>query len=291
MFQTIASLMLFGALSPLGASPHSTAVSTFEVTPPAIQSRLHVSEEFSASGAIAMDLLTGRELFALDADQPRPMGSLAKLMTAIIILENHDLSELITVPRGVESVGGSTIGLRPGDRYTVRDLLSAALVASANDAAYSLAIEHSDTVALFAEEMNVRARALGLVHTKFANPIGFDSPEQVATPRELAWLSMFALKQDFIRTMTSRGSVTIADQSGERRATLYNTNKLLSSHPNEFFGLKTGTTDAAGECLISLAYMRGRPYLFVILKSSDRYEDALDLLRSLTGENAQQIHG
>jgi len=282
MFQTIASLMLFGALSPLGVlTPNDSPTSLFEVTPPAIDARLRVGDAFSASGAIAIDVLTGKELFALDADEPRPMGSLAKLMTAIIILENHTLSDLVTIPRGVHDVGGNVAELNPGDRYTIRDLLSVMIVASANDAAHALAIEHSDSIALFAEEMNERARSLGLKKTFFTNPVGFDSPTQVSTPRELAWLSMYALKQDFIRTQAARKSVAITDQSGEHSATLYSTNRLLSSHPDDFFGLKTGTTDAAGQCLISLVYTGGRPYLFVILKSSDRYQDALELFASL----------
>lgn len=229
-----------------------------------------------------MDMLTGKELFAVGADNPRPMGSLAKLMTAIIILENHNLSDLVTVPRSVEGIGGTVAGLRPGDRYTVKDLLAAALVSSANDAAHTLAVEHSDSIALFAEKMNARAKALGLTKTHFADPVGFDSPGQVSTPRELAWLAMYALKNDVIRTMASKGSVTIIDQSGDRKVVLYNTNRLLSSHPDQFFGLKTGTTDAAGQCLISLSYTNGRPYLFVVLKSSDRYEDTLKLFQSLS---------
>jgi len=279
--------LLFGALSPLGVPSHDKVpTSLLEVTPPSVNARLRVGDAFSASGAIAIDVFTGKELFALDADEPRPMGSLAKLMTAIIIIESHNLSDIVTVPRGVLDVSGNVIGLRPGDRYTVRDLLSAMMVASANDAAHTLAIEHSDSIALFAEEMNIRAQALGLKKTFFTNPVGFDSPMQVSTPRELAWLSMYALKQDFIRSQASRTSATITDQSGEHSVTLYNTNKLLSSHPEEFFGLKTGTTEAAGQCLISLAYTNGRPYLFVILKSSDRYQDALELFASLAQEKS-----
>lgn len=282
MFGAIASLILFGTLSPLSVLLKAEEGGLLAVTPPAISSRLKISSSFSASGAIVVDMLTGKELFAVDADAPRQMASLAKLMTVIIILEKHDLSEIVTVPRSVLEVSGNVIGLQPGDRYTIRDLLAASLVASANDAAHVLAIEHSDSLELFAEEMNARALALGLSKTSFTNPVGFDSPGQLSTPRELAWLSMYALKNDFIRSLASRGSVTIHDQVGGEQIVLYNTNRLISSHPAQFFGLKTGTTDAAGECLISLTYNHGRPYLFVILKSSDRYEDTLQLFDSLS---------
>ena len=282
MFGAIASLMLFGTISSLSVPSRTAQGMLLAVTPPAVSSRLQIGSSFSASGAIVVDMLSGKELFAVDADAPRPMASLAKLMTAIVILETHDLSEIVTVPRSVLGVSGNVVGLQPGDRYTVRDLLAASLIASANDAAHVLAIEHSDSVELFAEEMNARALALGLNKTTFTNPVGFDNPDQLSTPRELAWLSMYALKNDFIRSMASRSSVTIHDQAGRGPVTLYNTNRLISSHPEQFFGLKTGTTDAAGECLISLTYNNGRPYLFVVLKSSDRYEDTLQLFDSLS---------
>ncbi len=277
MFRTIASLMLFGALSPAAGTPQDadSDVAALTVTPPSIVSSVSVGTSLSASGVIVVDMLTGQELFGRRADEPRPVGSLAKLMTAIIILEEHDLHDLVTIPRSVENVEGNRAGLRPGDRFTVRDLLAATLVASANDAAHALAVEHSDSTQLFAEEMNKRAVALGLTKTHFTNPIGFDHPDQVSTPRELAWLSMYALKNDVIRSFAGRRGARIVDQSGE------NTNKLLSSHPTRFFGLKTGTTDAAGECLISLTYSEGRPYLFVVLKSADRYQDTLHLFESL----------
>lgn len=287
MFRVLSALLFFGTLSPVhipGEAPSEVAM--LGVSPPPVISSFSVGQSFSASGAIVIDALTGKEVYGLRADEPRAVGSLAKLMTAIVILEHHDLDELVTVPRGVREVVGSVAGLRPGDRHTVRDLLGAALVASANDAAYTLAVEHSDSTELFAEEMNSRARALGLTKTHFTNPIGYDNPGQVSTPRELAWLSMYALKNDVIRSFAGRRSITIADQSGEHEMTLFNTNRLLTSHPTHFFGLKTGTTDAAGQCLISLTYAEGRPYLLIVLKSADRYEDTLRLFELLSDAHA-----
>ena len=287
MFRVISTLLLFGTLSPVHIAGEPTSdIAVLSVTPPPIVSSFSVGTSFSASGAIVVDALTGQEVYGLRADEPRAVGSLAKLMTAIVILEHHDLDELVTVPRSVQGVVGNVAGLRPGDRHAVRDLLSAVLVASANDAAHTLAVEHSDSIELFAEEMNARARSLGLTKTHFMNPIGYDHPEQVSTPRELAWLSMYALKNDVIRSFAGRRSVTIVAQSGEHEMRLFNTNRLLTSHPNQFFGLKTGTTDAAGECLISLTYAEGRPYLLIVLKSSDRYEDTLHLFESLSDAHA-----
>jgi D-alanyl-D-alanine carboxypeptidase len=289
MFRAIASLMLFGVLSPvsplLQKSPNTEIL---HVAAPSSAARLKVAETFTASGAIVVDARSGQEVFGLSADLPRSMGSLTKLMTAIVILENHNMNEVVTVPRSVLEIEGNTIGLRPGERFTIRDLLYSLLIASANDAAHTLAIEHSDDSELFAEEMNKRALALGLQKTHFKNPMGFDSAGQVSTPRELAWLAMYALKNDFIRSTASKRGITIYERTAEREIALANTNRLLSSHPSSFFGLKTGTTDLAGECLISLAYAGGRPYILVVLKSADRYSDTLQLFDSLSQTHKSQ---
>ena len=235
---------------------------------------------------MVIDLLSGKELFSLAPDQPRPIASLAKIMTAIVILEQHAPDEIVTIPAGVEEVEGNRAGLRGGDRYTVRSLLGALLVGSANDAAETLALHHSGSIPHFAEAMNARAQALGLTRTHFDNPVGFDSPKQASTPRELAWLAMFAWKNELVRSLVGKREFTLKERSGKREITVVNTNQLLLSHPASFFGLKTGTTELAGECLISLAYASGRPYIFVILKSANRYSDTLHLLRSLPEKQA-----
>lgn len=286
MFRAIASLMLFGALTPVSTpSTLSSTVSVPEVAAPAPNVHVDVGEQFSASGAIVVDVLSGTELFALDAETVRSMASLAKLMTAIVILENHDLRDVVTVPRSVLSIRGNTAGLLPGERYSVQDLMEAMLIASANDAAHTFAVYHSGSEARFAEEMTERATILGLKRTQFSNATGFDSPYQYSTPRDLAWLSLYALKNDFIRSVTSRKATVIVDRITDRETQLFTTNRLLSSHPKRFQGLKTGTTRGAGECLISLAYHNDRPYLFIVLHSSDRYSDTLQLFHSLSQKN------
>ena len=235
---------------------------------------------------MVLDVLSGKELFALTPDEPRAIASLAKVMTALIILEHHDAHQIVTIPKGAESVEGNIAGLREGERYTIQDLLGGLLVGSANDAAFALAIIHSGSTAQFAEAMNVRARSLGLQRTHFENPMGFDHPRQVSTPRDLGWLTLFAWKNETLRSFVSQKKYTLLEQSEGRSFTLENTNQLLSSHPSSFFGLKTGTTLLAGECLISLAMSHGRPYIFVVLKSSDRYRDTLKLLHSLLSQHA-----
>ncbi len=287
MFRTIVSLFLFGALSPVSVPFQvGTLPGLLDVSPPGTASTLLVGRDFSASGAIVLDLLSAKELYARAADEPRSIASLAKIMTAIVIVEHHKPEEVVTVPMDVSSISGNIAGLQGGEKYSVQDLLGALLVGSANDAAYTLALFHSGTTQDFAKEMNSRAKALGLKRTRFVNPMGFDSAGQESTPRDLAWLAMFAWKNDTLRSFASKREYVLSEKSGARSITLGNTNQLLFSHPGNFFGLKTGTTDLAGECLISLAYTGGRPYIFVVLKSADRYNDTLHLLRSLSQKHA-----
>ena len=286
MFRAISSLLLFGALSPVAPFAQNQEVSDLiTVASPPIESRISVSE-ISASGALVVDVDSGKVIYSYAADLKRPIGSLAKIMTAIVVLEELDLNEVVVIPKSAQKVEGNVIRLLPGERYTVRDLLLVLLVASANDAAHTLAIHHSGDIESFAKVMNERAEVLGLRKTHFDNPIGFYSTNQYSTPRELAWLSMYALKNETLREFVSKRSATIRDLAKEHTITAYNTNRLLSSHPSHFFGLKTGTTDGAGQCLISLAYDRGKPYLLVVLKSADRYEDTLRLFRSISASNA-----
>lgn len=284
MFRTIASLLLFGTISPLSVLPAAEGDTLLlpAVSRPSAIARFTVSENFSASGAIVLDTESGKEVFTIDADNPRSIGSLAKLMTAIVILETHEPDEIVTIPGSVISIQGNVVRLRPGEQYAVDDLLAALLIGSANDAAHTLAIFHSGSTAAFARAMNDRAKVLGLAKTSFENPIGFDGIDQYSTPRDLAWLSLYALKNDTIRSLAKKRSKTIRDSSGEHAITLYNTNQLLTTHPAQFFGLKTGTTDLSGECLISLATVRDREYIIIVVRSADRYQDTLDIFDSLS---------
>jgi D-alanyl-D-alanine carboxypeptidase len=287
MFRAIASLLLYGALSPVALIPQGSSLSPLiQVTSPSPSSPLTLPGTLHASGAIVVDVETGRELFEQAADHPRPIGSLAKLLTAIIVVEQHNLDEIVTVPAGTEVIDGAVVDLYPGERFRVRDLLAALLIASANDAAYTLALHHSGSMEAFAEAMNARARSLGLQQSHFENPMGFDSAGQYSTPRELSWLARSALQHEVLRTLAAERQYIIWEISGKRMVELRTTNQLLLSHPSFFFGLKTGTTDQAGECLISLAITGGRSYLLVILKSSDRYRDTLQLFHSLSQARA-----
>lgn len=283
MFAALTSLLLLGIVPPTAASPLPVralpGVELVSVAPPTrLQARLTMPK-LSASGMILLDMRSGDVLLARNPDERRLIASLTKIMTALLILENHSPKEFVTVPPIAESIHGSTLGLLPGQRFTVGALLKGLLLPSANDVAYTLAIFHARSVGTFVQEMNERAQTLGLKNTHFTNPAGLDNEQQYSTPRDLAWLTAAALKHPDFRTIVGMRTATIFSEDG-KVYDLRNTNELLHYNQN-VFGVKTGTTDAAKECLVILFSSHGRLYLLVLLGSHDRYTDSLYVLQAV----------
>ena len=256
------------------------------VAPPSILSAQALSSVatdggFTASGAIVVDLESGQTVFEHAADVPRPMASLTKLMTALIIVEHHDLTETVAIPSAAEAVEGNVAYLKAGEHFTVGSLLSALLIPSANDAAVALAVYHSGSVGAFAKEMNERARSLGLTHTSFQNAAGLDASMHYSTPQDLAWLAMYVMRIPAIAERMGTAAAQIQSSEGTV-IHLTHTHALLRTDEQEILAGKTGTTDGAGQCLLSIVEARGRTYVAVLLHSRDRYGDMRRVLQSLT---------
>lgn len=286
MYGSLLSVLLMGIVPVWGltAQDHD-GVRQMTVAAPALLSRsgtgfLTLTRRLSASGIIITDLDSGQALFERSADTLRPMASLTKLMTALIITEHHDLGEVVTIPGDIEDVSGTVAHLPPGDQMSVGDLLSALLIDSGNDAAVTLARFHSGSLSAFVQEMNVRARSLGMKSTVYANPTGLDAPTQKTSPRELAWLTMYVMRIPFITERMSMRGLSLTTKKGK---TLYltHTHALLHADTAVKAG-KTGTTDAAGECLLSIVNAHDRRYAVVLLRSADRYADMRIVLDTLT---------
>lgn len=237
-----------------------------------------IGRGMTASGVLVVDLQSAQPLYGRNVDKRRSVASLAKLMTAVLVVENHSLDEVVTVPKAATVLDGERY-LTAGDTFTVGDLLSALLISSSNDAAYTLAAFDSGSIPVFAEKMNQRARALGLQDTSFENPIGFDNENQWSTPRDIAWLAAFALRFPEIRARMSMSDAKIVSQEG-RTVALSNTHAFLHKHTAVVAG-KTGTTVGAGECLVSVVQEHGREFLVVLLNSAARYVDMQVVLRAL----------
>lgn len=245
------------------------------IVPPAEE--MVVDSRLSASGVIVLDRLSGQAVYGKQDRIRRPMASITKLMTALVVAENHDLSEIVTIPTAAESVPGNKAYLKAGEKFTVGDLLSALLIASANDAAYALAVYHSGSTDDFVAEMNARALELGLKDTSYANPAGLDDELQYSTPRDIAWLTNHVLGIEPIAQRMRRKWDRIDSLEGTE-ISLSHTHELIQSGGGEVIAGKTGTTNAAHECLVSVFTYEGREYIMVLLHSDNRYRDTRVLL-------------
>lgn len=284
MYSAVLSVLLMGMIPALRVPPSQqfSALALPVASPSPFQAQLLGSDlgrQVSASGVLVIDVQSGQQIYGRSDRTRRPIGSLTKLMTALIIAENHALNETVEIPAEAVSIEGQKAHLQPGSHFTVGNLLSALLIPSANDAAVSLAIFHSGSVEAFVQQMNARAHMLGLRDTSYANPAGLDHRDQWSTARDTAMLAAFALRVPVLRDRLSTPKATIRSIEGEE-ISLIHTHELLDPGGKILAG-KTGTTPAAKQCLLSLVREKDREYLVVLLGSSERYADMNALLRTL----------
>ncbi len=234
-----------------------------------------------ADAYIVVEPATGEVLAQRAPDRGLPMASTTKIMTALIVLESADLDDLMTVPPEAV-VGGSSGRLEAGEQLSVRDLLTALLVASGNDAAITLAEGVAGSQEAFVARMNRRARELGLTRTRFANPHGLDAPGHRSSVRDLVALSREAMKNPVFRETVALRRATIPGPGGVGTREYLSENLLLDIDP-DVDGVKTGMTDGAGYALVGHARRRPEsPELYVALigapSESARARDGLSLL-------------
>jgi D-alanyl-D-alanine carboxypeptidase (penicillin-binding protein 5/6) len=232
----------------------------------------------SAPSAIVMDARSGDVLCERRADERRAIASTTKLMTALLVLERAELSDVVpaTAYRGLAVE--SRLGLRAGERMTVADLLRGLLIVSANDAADTLAQHVSGSRDAFVREMNRRAKELGLRGTRFANPIGLDAPGNHSTARELAKLTQTLRGFRFFREVVDTQQTTL--KTGARPRTISNRNLLLG-RARSFNGVKTGKTQGAGYVLVGSATRKKITLISVVLGTENenaRLNDTAALL-------------
>jgi len=220
--------------------------------------------------------IDGAVIWERRADRPLPPASLTKLMTALLLLEQDQLKDTVSVSRAATRETGSRLGLKSGERFRVQDLLAATLIYSANDACHALADHLAGSETAFVKRMNQRAQQLGLKHTRFLNACGHDAPEHLASAHDLAGLAHELLKHPQVIPITSQQHTTIATLEGKQYH-LTNKNALIGRY-NGALGLKTGYTGKAGKCLVAYAKRDGHEILLVMLHGKDRWWDAADIL-------------
>ncbi len=249
-------------------SPYPTAL---ETPPPSAQ-----PPDVDAVASALADLDSGRLLFQEEAKAPRPIASLTKIMTALLVIERTRLTEIVVASENAAGQAGAELGLQPGEERTVRELLIALLLQSANDAAVALAEHVAGSVEVFVDNMNQRALELGMRNTDFRSPSGLDDTGH-STARDLLRLASEAfLDSTFASIAATRFAKVPADEGDPRR--LQNRNALLWLYDGTIGG-KTGYTGAAGFCLIAAAEQDGLRLATVVLGAPEQaFSEAAEIL-------------
>ena len=227
--------------------------------------------QVSAKSAALLDGMTGECLYAKNGNQRALIASTTKIMTGLLVCEAGELDRTVTVPDAAVGLEGSSMYLKKDETLTRRDLLYGMMLHSGNDAALTLAISVSGSEAAFVRQMNLRARALGLTQTHFANPHGLDSGENYSTALDLAQLAQAALQNAQLRAVVSTKTAVCAGR------TLTNHNRLLWRY-DVCIGVKTGYTRHAGRILVSAAERDGRMLIAVTISDPDDWRDHTALL-------------
>lgn len=231
----------------------------------------------SAAAAVVLCADTGDVLLQSNAQKRLPMASTTKIMTGLLLAEQPDVAKTVTVTEKMVAVEGSSMGLRPGDVISYRDLLYGLLLASGNDAANTAAIAIAGSVQSFVRQMNLRAKALGLKNTSFQTPSGLDGDAHYTTAYDLALLTAEALQNNLFAEVCATKSVTLSFGNPPVRHTLTNHNKLLQSYSG-LIGVKTGFTKKAGRCLVTAAERDGKRLIAVTLNDPNDWQDHAALL-------------
>lgn len=240
-----------------------------------------VTLQLDCKSAILMEPLTGKVLYEHNADQRLPEASITKVMTVLLVLEALDSGrigwdDVVTCSAHAASMGGSQVWLEEGEQMSVRDLLKATMVSSANDASVALAEYIAGSHESFVALMNQRAAELGLDNTAYKNCTGLDAEGHLTTARDIAVVSAELMRHQEVFEFSTIWMDSL--RGGELQMT--NTNKLIRTYDG-ITGLKTGTTSQAGCCVAATAEREGMPLIAVIMgapNSKTRFNAAAKLL-------------
>ena len=227
---------------------------------------------------IVYDRISKSMIIGKNEDIKSAMASTTKIMTTIVILEKADLNETVTVSAKAGGTGGSRLGLKRGDKASVRDLLYGLMLRSGNDAAVALAEHVGGSVKGFAELMNEKAIELGLTNTHFVTPHGLDDANHYTTALELAKLTDYAMDNETFAKIVGTKSTTIYINNQSRQ--INNTNELLGVL-NGVVGVKTGFTNNAGRCLVTETKRNNMDIITIVLGADtkkDRTKDSVNLI-------------
>ena len=234
--------------------------------------------QVTAESWILYDDTFDQVLASQEADLRREVASTTKMMTALVVLDEAGLDELVEISVRADAVGESEIGLIAGeDPWTVSDLLTSMLMRSANDAAIALAEHVGGTIGGFADLMNLKAAELGLENTQFKNPHGLDELGHYSSARDLLTIAQAGLDNATFAQIVQTETANMPDTADGEPRVATATNQLLTDYPGTI-GVKTGYTDLAGQTLVAAAERDGRRMYAVVLGSEDHFADVVALI-------------
>lgn len=229
-----------------------------------VESAAKPTEEpkINARSAIIYDRTTKEIIWGKNETDKRPMASTTKIMTAIVVLENSNLSDVVTISKKAAGTGGSRLKISTGDKITINDLLYGLMLRSGNDAAVALAEYVGGSIEGFANLMNKKAKEIGLNNTNFVTPHGLDNENHYTTAYELAVLTDYALNNETFAKIVNTKSISININGNSRN--IYNTNELLG-YMQGVDGVKTGFTNGAGRCLVTSCTRDNNQIITIVL--------------------------
>ncbi len=230
---------------------------------------------FGHSSSIVMRADTLEILKGQNYNAPLPMASTTKVMTALLVCENCKPEETVVIPKEAVGIEGSSVYLKEGEKYTVKELLLGLMLRSGNDCAVALSLHLGGNIKNFADMMNMRAKSLGLNNTHYVNPHGLHDKEHYTSCYDLCKLGCVAMKNPLFKEIVGTKLTTIGEC--ESRKTIANKNKILFRYEGGN-GIKTGYTRAAGRCLVASAERNGIQLVSAVLNVPDMFGECERLM-------------
>lgn len=228
----------------------------------------------SAKAAIVLDADSKTVIFSKNPLLRFSMASTAKIMTGLVALDYYKPDSVLVINSGL--VEGSGLNLQVGDKFYFKDLLYAMLLPSANDAALAIAENYPGGKPAFVMKMNEKAKELHLTDTHFEDPIGLNDDENYTTAIDLSRLGSEIIKNEELAQIVSTQQKFISNIDHTQEYNVFNLNKLLGIQGVN--GIKTGTTEGAGEVLLTSTFLNGHTYIIVVMNSQNRFSDTNTLL-------------
>jgi D-alanyl-D-alanine carboxypeptidase (penicillin-binding protein 5/6) len=244
----------------------------------------HKLDQLKIGALIVKDLNTKNILYSKYAQERVSPASLTKIMTALLAIKHGNMNQYVIITKAMLMVKPTIAGYKQGDAVLLADLVKAAMIKSDNDAAKAIAISiGGGDEKKFIAMMNEKAKQLGMRHTHFSNPCGFDAKDNYSSPNDLLKMAEYAIKSPIFNAISNKNSHVyhVVRNGKHKRFEAYTHNRLLNKYQYAV-GVKTGYTSKAGACLIARAKKDGRDCLIVMMNSKeDRWKIAKEIFQQI----------